>query len=167
MLAEKDPRAMWGIAKCCRLKDDTLRTALLAFLGRDDLSYRGRGVALECLASQRNPLDLSYLRAVAKDDKLIGQHGLTRQGAMRALGQDRTKESFEFLMSRILNPSLEIDRVRAAVFDAIASSAVWQNVSDLRRAIEVVSEGLMDDHFMVKRSWYVRTRLFFNIHSLA
>lgn len=38
--AEKEPKAMWGVAKSCRLREPVLRDALVEFLARNDISYR-------------------------------------------------------------------------------------------------------------------------------
>lgn len=45
--------------------------------------YSAHAAALVALAAQRNKEDLDFLFKTAKDDKLIGQHGMVRAGALK------------------------------------------------------------------------------------
>lgn len=40
LIREKNPMAMWSIARACRLRDPSIRQALLQFLARSDIPYR-------------------------------------------------------------------------------------------------------------------------------
>lgn len=147
---EKDPMAMFSVAKACSLREPCLEKALKKFLERDDLTYRGRAAALESLALQLNPQSVPYILQIAENDAMVGQHALIRSGALRALGNDRSIGSFEYLLSRV-QAGLEPDRARNALFSAIADSAQWHSLTEVKRALDVLAnEGLRDENLWVR-----------------
>ncbi|KAI8827140.1 uncharacterized protein EV422DRAFT_594041 [Fimicolochytrium jonesii] len=134
--------------------DEGIRSALLEFLNKKTMSERGYGAtgrALESLARQRNPDDVKFLLEVAQDEKWLGQHGLVRSDALRALGSSRAPEAFDYLLTR-LQPGVEFERARPAVISAIASSAPWQSASKFKEATELIINHLRDSQSSVRRS---------------
>ncbi|GAB5587813.1 hypothetical protein Unana1_02713 [Umbelopsis nana] len=148
---EKDPLALWIVAENCIIVDKNIRQAALTVLQRDNLPYRAHGSALAVLGAQHNEQDLPYLLDVAKDYKKVGQYGLIRQGALRALAHHRSEEAFKYLLSRA-DINLEHPRVRPSLMKAIRLSAQWQDERYKKLAIEKLVELLRDDNSLVRRS---------------
>jgi len=148
---EKDPRALFGLAKACRIRNAYLRDSLVEFLQRKDLTYRGKAAALESLGFQCDPRDLTYLLQIVQDKNEIGLHSIIRSGALRALGRHRSMEGFKYLMTR-LPLGLEPERARAAIIDGLAASAGWQERRYLKEVIEVISDSLRDTNLNVRWS---------------
>ncbi|KAL1917439.1 uncharacterized protein VTP21DRAFT_3832 [Calcarisporiella thermophila] len=143
LLNESEPMAMASIATSCGIRDENLRQALLSFLQREELPYRAHAATLQSLAVQQNPEDLKIILDVAKDDGLIGQHGLIRAGALRALGVHRSFEAFQYLLTR-KSPSLEPYSIRSYLPGAIGSSARRQEKRHQQEAIEILVDMLRD-----------------------
>jgi aminopeptidase N len=102
------------------------------------------------LAKQRNPDDLDYLLATAKDDSKIGQHALVRAGALKALGYHRSEEGFNYLLGRV-GLNIEPIRARSHAIDGLAYSATWQSDLLKKTAIEEICKS--------KESVYSKTEL--------
>jgi aminopeptidase N len=135
--AEKNPLAIAPIASVCNIIDEQLRNVLLRLLKRENLPYRAHANALLSLGSQRNEEDLQYLLEVAQDDSKIGQHGIVRGGALKALGLHRSEEGFKYLISRI-GYNKEPIRARPDAIQGLAYSAPWQTDRLKNEAIETL-----------------------------
>ncbi|KAG2196317.1 hypothetical protein INT47_009312 [Mucor saturninus] len=147
--AEKDPLAMAAIAGACAIVDDRLRDALIRFLQRDGLPYRAHAAALASLGSQRNNDDLKYLLQVANDDTKIGQHGLIRGGALKALGLHRSEEAFKHLLNAV-STNKEHIRARPFAIQGLAKSAPWQTECLKNTAIEEITKLTRDSYQFIR-----------------
>ncbi|KAJ3033276.1 hypothetical protein HDV00_006539 [Rhizophlyctis rosea] len=137
---EKDPRALAACVEALNVRDEEVRKCLLEVLEREGtLPYRAHAAALENLGLQRNPNDVSYLLAAAKDSTRIGLHAIVRSGALRALGRTRSNEAFHYLL-RAVEPGHEPERGRPAAVAALALCAAWQSPQDTKQSIEVLVE---------------------------
>ncbi|KAM3581482.1 hypothetical protein VKS41_006309 [Umbelopsis sp. WA50703] len=145
---EHHPLAIAAIAGKCRITDKRIREAALNVLKREKLPYEAENTVLCILGAQRNAEDLQYLLQVAKDDNKIGQHGIVRSGALRALGFHRSEEALKYLLSRTELGS-EPARARPSLVRAIKQSAEWQDDRNRKLAIEKLVEFLRDDHQML------------------
>ncbi|TPX31166.1 hypothetical protein SmJEL517_g05418 [Synchytrium microbalum] len=152
---EDDGRVLHFLIKSFAMKDEVLRTALLAFLSRStNLFYRARGAAYQYLGAQKNPDDLPLLFDAASNPDLVGMHGIIRAGALRGLGESRSKAAFDYLMSRPA-AGVEPERARPAVLDAIATSAAFQSDKDERSAADLLAEYLLDENDSVRNAAYL------------
>ncbi|KAI9494934.1 peptidase family M1-domain-containing protein [Zychaea mexicana] len=147
---ETEPLAMSTVITACQIQDDTLREAILDVLSRaDQLPYRAHAAALVALAVQQNDADLQYLLRVAQDDAKIGQHGLIRAGALKALGYHRSEEGFKYLISRV-GYNIEPMRARAQALEGLKYSAEWQEKQLQRLAVETFAKLLRDPNLTVR-----------------
>jgi hypothetical protein len=150
LLAENDPQAMFPIATACHIRDASLRHSLLEFLKRKDLPYRAQATGIESLAAQHQPQDLAYILDFCKDPNRVGQHGLIRAGAIRALASTRTEEAFDYLVDMIQNPLMNPERCRSWLFSSLASCAVWLSSLHVKKATEILVDGLAEEDSMVR-----------------
>ncbi|KAJ8654161.1 hypothetical protein O0I10_010237 [Lichtheimia ornata] len=147
---EKDPMALWTIASVARIEDNHIRDAALERLSRhDELPYRAHAALLVVLAEQHRDEDLEYLLKVAKDDSKIGQHGLIRGGALKALGYHRSEEAFQYLISRV-GYNIEPMRARFQAVDGLAYSTSWQTDRLQKQAKETLVKLARDPNFLVR-----------------
>lgn len=147
--AEQDPLAIAPIASLCTIVDDGLRQTLIRLLERDNLPYRAHAAALTSLGSQRNKDDLEYLLQAAKDDTKIGQHGIIRGGALKALGLHRSEEGFNYLITRV-GHNIEPLRARPLAISGLAHSAEWQKERLRNQAIEEFNKLARDPNQSVR-----------------
>ncbi|RCH95179.1 hypothetical protein CU098_000313, partial [Rhizopus stolonifer] len=146
---ETDPLALFLIVGAANIVDDQLRNSLLQLLKRENLPYRAHAAALISLAQQKNPEDLKYLLQVAKDDSKLGQHGIIRGGALKALGVHRSEEGFKYLLSRV-GYNKEPLRARPTAIQGLILSAEWQSDSLKKAAIEVLETLIRDPNSSVR-----------------
>ncbi|KAI7881545.1 hypothetical protein K492DRAFT_230251 [Lichtheimia hyalospora FSU 10163] len=140
---EKDPMALSDIASAARIEDHHIREAALERLSRhDELAYRAHAALLVVLAVQHRDEDLEYLLKVAKDDSKVGQHGLIRAGALKALGYHRSEEAFQYLISRV-GYNIEPMRARFQAVDGLAYSTSWQTDRLQKQAKETLEEWII------------------------
>ncbi|OBZ84302.1 Glutamyl aminopeptidase [Choanephora cucurbitarum] len=147
---EKDPMALEHIAASAKAVDDRIRASLLRLLKRENLPYRAHCNALISLGSQRNPEDLEYLLQVAKDDSKLGQHGIIRSGALKALGQHRSEEAFRYLLGRV-HYKQEHFRARPFALQGLIYSAEWQTKRLKNEAVEALETLIRDPNSSVRR----------------
>ncbi|KAI8968861.1 hypothetical protein BDF20DRAFT_891837 [Mycotypha africana] len=147
---EKEPMAMAPIAEACRHKDDHLRYALRRMLDKSaTLPYRAHAYALIALGCQQNADDLPFLLEVAKDENKVGQHGIIRGGALKALGFHRSKEAFEYLLGRV-GYHKEPLRSRPMAIQGLAHAAEWQSDRLRKAAIEELASLTRDPNIQIR-----------------
>lgn len=123
---ETNPKAMYHVAKNCKVKDESVRKSLMKFLERPDLPYRAKEFALENLGFQRCEDDKKLLMEVAGDDSQIGYHGFVRAGALKGLAHQRSRDCFDYLLARVEKSMEPFGFARIAAIRALALSAKWQ-----------------------------------------
>ncbi|KAG2221559.1 hypothetical protein INT45_002573 [Circinella minor] len=147
---ESDPLALASVVTSCQIQDDILRNAILEVLSRaDQLPYRAHGAALVALAVQQKKEDLEYLLNVAKDNKKIGQYGVIRGSALKALGYHRSEEAYRYLITRV-GYNVEPMRARSLIVDGIKYSAEWQEKHLQKLAVEAFAKLIRDPNLMVR-----------------
>lgn len=134
----------------CSARDDHIRKCLLTLLERPDVPYRSHAAALENLALQRQAEDIPFLISVAKNPNKMGQHGLIRSGAIRALGQTRSMDAYNLLSDLIEHPELSHERCRPWLFTSLAACAIWLGPLCIKRATETIVHGLSEDSAPVR-----------------
>jgi HEAT repeat protein len=137
LLSEKHPMAMWQIAKCCQIRDERLRTALIKVLEDPSLPYKARASALESLGYQRNITDLEILTSTISSD----YHDIVSCGAIRGIsniGGD-SKHSFNILKSKLeTNPSRNI---KIALLQGLTNAALKQdNKFYVEECVEILKD---------------------------
>jgi aminopeptidase N len=148
MRQERDPRAQWSIIQLANQRSPEHRQALLyALYDPEAMPYRALAAALENLGRQRHPDDLQFLLDAARNDAWIGQHGIVRAGALRALGQHRSEPAFRWLVEQAGRPGSQPDGVWGVLLTAIAAAAPWQATpADLKAAIELLRAHVATPH---------------------
>ena len=100
---------------------------------------------MESLAFQKNSSDVSLLLSIVQDKNLVGQHGIVRAGAIRALGLCRTLEAFDYLVSLTEEPGLTHERARPWIFTSLAQCASWISPIHKKKASEILVAHLSDE----------------------
>ncbi len=147
LAVEEDPRVMRFVTETCgRYRDEGIAQALVEWLARDDVPYLARRKALESLGRQRGEDHLETLRAAALDR---GWWGWVRQGALLGLGQTRTEEARQFLVTRA-TANTELRQVRLEAIAALAQAALWQDVGGRARTLEVLADLTRDVDYGIR-----------------
>ncbi|KAF7727730.1 hypothetical protein EC973_007189 [Apophysomyces ossiformis] len=147
---EKDPLALAPILNSCRIRDAAIRAAVLRFLERPGvLPYRAHAAALIALAIQREPKDLPYLLEAAQDENKIGQHGIVRGGALKALGYQRSEEAFNYLIKSVEHKAEHI-RARPLALYGLRYSTEWQEERLRKRAVDTFVDLIRDPDYSVR-----------------
>ena len=110
------------------------------------IGFSAHAAALESLAAQQEPEDLPHLLKLAQDPKRVGQHGIVRAGAIRALGQTRSEPAFDLLHKWIESPFLNHERCRPWLFTSLATCATWLSPNHSRRATEILIQHLNEEN---------------------
>lgn len=132
--AEKDPMAMWEVAKNCRIRDNGLRQAILRFLDRPDLPYNAQAQGLQALGYQTCLEDEERLLKAAKSSN-TGMHNVVRAGSLRALALSRTPSAYRYLLERVEQQAESKFGAMPAAIESLASIARFQEDKSCRMRV--------------------------------
>lgn len=112
-------------------RDEAIRQAVLKRINEPkDIGYRGLGALYEVLGAQCNEEDLSLLEKALANDKLAGQHGMTRSGIVRGISAHRSEAAWQLLKKWTTKAALQ--KVGDHVAPALVSvSLLFSHVSHL------------------------------------
>ncbi|KAJ3103857.1 hypothetical protein HDU97_009776 [Phlyctochytrium planicorne] len=148
---ETEPRALRILLSKCSIKDDSIRRGLLYILQDvSKLTYNARTQAYMNLGKQRHPDDVQVLIKAASDP-VLGTAGNVRAGVLRGLGYHRSREAYEYLLSRLPRRS-ECMRAQMAVILALGDIGLWLPYIDQKAISELIAEQLRDPHHQIRRS---------------
>jgi len=140
-------------------RSGSVEKALVEYLKGKDLPYRGEGWALEALGTF-GMQHFEFLKSKADDNGFLGH---VRGGALRGIGNLKSREAYLFLKERVKYG--EKEESRPSAIQAFAEVANWVGENERKEAEQIIIEIMLrDPEYGIQRNIFASARALAKLH---